>query len=99
MRKDSLLYVILAVVAGFSAVMLPLQAFGVVEEAQVSALREAPAPKLAGEAEKTKVETEGVGFGPEASLIHSFYDLGIILSTGLSAALIVATISKRRITQ
>ena len=91
MRKVTILYVILGIMAGVSVVMLPLQAFGTVEESRV------PAPMLAAQAEKRGVDVEGESYGSETSLIQNLYDVGIILSVGFTAALIVSFISKRHL--
>lgn len=87
--RQIIIYVFLGIIAGVSIVMLPLQAFGVVEESR------APASILEAQVEKRGVEVEGESYGSETSLVQNLYDVGIILSVSLTAALIVSFASKR----
>ena len=94
MRKEVLAYVVLAIIVGVSAVMLPLQAFKVVEEGQTQTKRSI----LAAEEEKPLTEPEKEESGSSSLLIQNFLDVGVIILVGVTTALTATLISKRRLT-
>lgn len=91
MRKDLLVYAVLAIIVGASAVMLPLQAFKVIEEGKTQAKRS----MLSAEAEKPSTESGEKGLGSGRMSIQSIFDIGIIVSIGVAVALTATLISKR----
>ena len=93
MRKDLLVYAVLAIIVGISAVMLPLQAFKTVEEGRTQAKRST----LSAEAEKAPAKPEGKELESGGTLIQGLLDIGAIISIGVAAGLIATLISRRRL--
>ncbi|HDM45206.1 MAG TPA: hypothetical protein ENG07_01735 [Candidatus Bathyarchaeota archaeon] len=93
MRKELMVYMVLAVLVGVSAVMLPLQAFKAFEEGQTQAKRST----LSAEAEKALAKPEEKELESGRMLIQGLLDIGAIISIGVAAGLIATLISRRRL--
>ncbi|MCD6529172.1 hypothetical protein J7L06_02650 [Candidatus Bathyarchaeota archaeon] len=94
MRKEVLAYVILAIIVGASAVMLPLQVFKAVEKGQTQTKRSI----LAAEEEKPLTGPEKKEVGHGKIIIQNLLDVGVIISIGVATALAATLFSKRLLT-